>query len=397
VTGWLRAVAAALLMLAAPLTAHTRSESYSTWTIAGPGAAGVYEVEAYRATQLMSDADGGDLNRALARHLAETVTLTQAGKACAPASPRPLAAQGGRLRVELRFRCAAPLETTAATLAIAAFRAESPSHVHYAVVSGADGRRHESLITASVGDLSVGGPAAEAPSDIPAFIRLGFDHVLSGADHLAFLLALALLAGTPGRAALAATGFTLGHSVTLALTALGLLHPDSAAIEAMIGFTVVYAAWEAMAERIGGAPRAVLAAAVATALLPAAAALIGHPVPAWPVYAGLALFAVCMSRIETGGRRWTPVLLAAGFGLAHGAGFAGALIELDLSPERLWRALLGFNIGVELAQLAALGVIGGLVFALRRTPERVRGGALAATCAALAMIGSYWFVSRTLG
>ncbi|MCA3254463.1 MAG: HupE/UreJ family protein, partial [Alphaproteobacteria bacterium] len=91
------------------------------------------------------------------------------------------------------------------------------------------------------------------------------------------------------------------------------------------------------------------------------------------------------------------VLLAAGFGLAHGAGFAGALIELEIAPERLWRALLGFNIGVELAQLAALGVIGVLALALRPLPIAARHGAMAATCAALAAIGSYWFVSRTLG
>ncbi|MCA3254198.1 MAG: hypothetical protein INF91_01115, partial [Alphaproteobacteria bacterium] len=192
----LRALAGVLLLLGAPLAAHTRSESYSTWTIAGPKASGVYEVEAYRATQLMSDADRGDINSALARHVAETISLTQGDRGCSPSPPRSLTPQGGRLRVELRFTCAGPLETTEATLAIGAFREVSPNHIHYAVVSGADGRRHESLITASTGSLTVGGPVAEAPSDIPAFIRLGFEHVLSGADHLAFLLALALLAGT---------------------------------------------------------------------------------------------------------------------------------------------------------------------------------------------------------
>lgn len=386
-----------LLMVSVEAAAHTRSESYSTWTFAGTALQGVYEVEAYRATQLMSDADGGDLQGALARHLAETVTLTQGESACASAPPRILARQAGRLRVELRFVCIRPLEATAASLSVGAFRAASPAHVHYAVVSGADGRRQESLVTATSGALPIGGPIAETPSDIPAFVRLGFEHVLSGADHLAFLLALALLAGTPGRAALAATGFTLGHSVTLALTSLGLIRPDSAAIEAMIGFTVVYAAWEALAARIGGAPRAVLAAAIAVALLPGVAALIGHPVPAWPVYAGLALFAVAMSRIGAGEQAWTPALLACGFGLAHGAGFAGALIELDVAPDRLWRALLGFNIGVELAQLAALGVIGLAALALRPLPAPARRTAMATTCAALAAIGSYWFVSRTLG
>jgi hypothetical protein len=92
-------------------------------------------------------------------------------------------------------------------------------------------------------------------------------------------------------------------------------------------------------------------------------------------------------------RRFAPVLAAA-FGLAHGAGFAGGLVVLDLPSERLAAALLAFNIGVELGQGVALCLFWGAAMVLARVgaPSWPRREALAA---ALLALGAYWFAERT--
>lgn len=379
-------------LLAFPAAAHTRSESFSAWRLDGSSLTGRFEVDMVRATQLVAMPDEADaLGGVLARHLGETVSVAQGEDICAARMPQPLAAEAGRLRVELRFDCPAKLATRPATLRVAAFRAVSPDHVHYAVIGD-----RETLFTGARDTVGIGRQLAEAPDGIAGFARLGLAHVLSGADHLAFLLALALLAETPWRAALAATGFTLGHSLTLGLTAAGWLHPDSRAVEALIGFTVVYAAWEALATRVGGSWRAMLGGAAAVAALPFIALALGRAPPPWPVYAGVALFALCLTRFGGGGQRWTPVVLAAAFGLVHGAGFAGALIELELPTDRLLPALLGFNLGVEAAQLLALGGLWLAALAAAHLPSRAREIGFVATCAGLALVGSFWFVARTM-
>lgn len=381
-----------LLLLAAPAAAHTRSESFSNWRIDGASLTGRFQVDTVRATQLIANpAEAAALDKVLARHLGETVSATQGDASCPARKPQPLAADAGRLRVELRFDCAAAIAERPVMLRIAAFREVSPDHIHYAVIG-----HRETLFTNARQVASIGGPVEAAPEGVTGFIRLGLAHVLSGADHLAFLLALALLAGTPLRAALAATGFTIGHSLTLGLTAAGWLHPDSGAVEALIGFTVVYAAWEALGARIGTNARVMAVGAIVVVALPFVALAFGRAPPPWPVYAGVAAFAFCLDRLGGGARSWTPVLLAAAFGLVHGAGFAGALIELDLARDRLLPALLGFNIGVEAAQLLALGVLWIASLAIVRLPARTRELGFVTVCAALALVGSYWFVARTI-
>ena len=102
------------------------------------------------------------------------------------------------------------------------------------------------------------------------------------------------------------TAFTVAHSITLSLAALGLVHVPARIVEPLIAASIVWVAVENLV-----APGGV-------------------------------------------GRRW---LIAAAFGLVHGLGFASALIELDLSRETLVRALIGFNVGVELGQLAFVAVV----------------------------------------
>ena len=138
-----------------------------------------------------------------------------------------------------------------------------------------------------------------------AYTVLGVEHILTGYDHLLFVLALLFLVGFNRRLVWTITAFTAAHSVTLALAALGLLTLRSAPVEATIALSIVLVAGEALHTR------------------------------------------------DTLARRW-PALVAFLFGLVHGLGFAGALKEIGLPDNYLWVALLTFNVGVELGQLMTI-------------------------------------------
>jgi HupE / UreJ protein len=386
----------ALLVASTPVGAHTRSQSFSSWSADGAEVAGVFQVDARRVTQLSEEATIEDLGPILMAHLGRSVNVTQAGISCAARPPRELAAAHGDLRVELVFDCGKPLADVPAAVSIGAFFDVSPSHVHYARVTGASGRPLEALATAGAHVVELGGRAEPRPTDLQAFLRLGLQHVLSGADHLAFIAALALLAGSFGRAVWAATGFTLGHSLTLGLVAAGWLSPDSRAIESLIGFTVAFAAGEAFVARAGVPSRAGWAIIGLVAAVPLLAKLVGATTLPWVVAGGTATFALCAGGLGSEVSRRLAPLLAAAFGLAHGAGFAGALIDLDIPRERLLKALLGFNLGVEVAQVLALSMIALLTLACSRLPPTLRRQSANLVVAAIFALGVYWFVGRSL-
>ena len=139
-----------------------------------------------------------------------------------------------------------------------------------------------------------------------SFIAMGIEHILGGLDHLLFLVALLALARGLWQTAAIVTGFTVAHSITLSLAVLGVVDVPSRIVEPLIAASIVWVAVENLL-----APSGI-------------------------------------------GRRW---LIAAVFGLIHGLGFASALTELDLSRDALVRALVGFNVGVELGQIAFVVVV----------------------------------------
>jgi len=179
-----------------------------------------------------------------------------------------------------------------------------------------------------------------------AYTVLGVEHILSGYDHLLFVLALLFLVGFNRRLVWTITAFTAAHSVTLALAALGLLTLRPAPVEATIALSIVLVAGEALHTR------------------------------------------------QTLARRW-PALVAFLFGLVHGLGFAGALKEIGLPQNHLSVALLTFNAGVELGQLLVVGLAYLLYRALTRWArfETMRAPALYA----IGAVAAYWSLSRIIG
>jgi hypothetical protein len=212
------------------------------------------------------------------------------------------------------------------------------------------------------------------------------------------LLALLLIGGGFGQVARVVTGFTVAHSITLGLVVLGYLRPNPAPVEALIGFSIALVAAENV--WLTGRRSYTLPGLIALALgLIAFAAARGHGrVPALTL-TGLGLFSFCYfgllrraSRVST--LRWAIAFV---FGLVHGCAFAGVLVEAGLPTERLAAALFGFNIGVELGQLAAVAVAWPVLRRLETHGEGWRLAVLNYGSTAVLALGVFWFVSRTFG
>jgi hydrogenase/urease accessory protein HupE len=153
-----------------------------------------------------------------------------------------------------------------------------------------------------------------------AFVGHGIEHILGGYDHLLFVLALLLIVRSTRTLVWTITAFTLAHSITLALATLGVVHAPGPPVEAAIAFSILLLASEIVRMRRGESSLTA---------------------------------------------RW-PWVIAFCFGLLHGFGFAGALSEIGLPRGDIPLALFAFNVGVELGQLAFIGVVlGALAFARR--------------------------------
>jgi hydrogenase/urease accessory protein HupE len=176
-----------------------------------------------------------------------------------------------------------------------------------------------------------------------AYALLGVEHILTGADHLLFVLGLVFLVGFTRRLVATITAFTLAHSLTLVLSALGWLTLRSPPVEATIALSIMLVAGEALHKQ------------------------------------------------STLSRRW-PALVAFLFGLVHGLGFAGALKEIGLPQNHLLVALLTFNVGVELGQMLVVCVAYLVYRALARWPKFA--SARAPALYAIGSVAAYWSIGR---
>ncbi len=383
-------VLALVLGVAAIAHAHGRSVSYSSWTL-GPGGAHV-EIRVAAIDATLTGLDPWTDAEPLAAWVAARFEARRDGRACRAGDARATTAANGFVVVAWDVACDGPPDTITTRL----FLDVAPSHLHFARVVDATGSATERVLAADDATWAFDrGTAIPAGSTFVDYVRLGVDHIRTGYDHLAFVLALLLLAGSLGEVATIVTAFTVAHSVTLAVAVLGLVHPDPPAVEALIGFSIALVAAE-NAWLLGGRDRAtpwlvsggLVAAAVAA---PGAVSRI--------TLLALALFAACHLGLLARSRRPARLraLVAFGFGLVHGFGFAGVLAEMALPRARLAPALIGFNVGVELGQLAivALGWLTLRALADWRPGAQRRIAELGS--AAICGLGLFLFVTRGWG
>ena len=397
-------LAAALLWLAglaASSQAHTRSRSDSWWRLDESGAEVRLRMTRLDLSRLRPDAlppaPGRD---PVAAHLARSLVLRAGDAPCEVVEP-PVPRRAREGWASWRWRVGCPPGAGARVIESALLLEEAPSHLHFARVETAEGEVAEALLAGDSRRLRLegaGSPRLHA-SGFRDYVALGVGHIATGWDHLAFVFALLLLAGSWREVAILVTSFTVAHSVTLALAVLGVVRPDAAAVESLIGFSIALVAAE-NAWLLGGRGAAVPAVALSAIGLMGVAGLFGAAALSPWSAAGLALFTLChfalLERAERPARLRAAV--AFGFGLVHGFGFAGILNELALPTGRLAPALLGFNVGVEIGQIAIVAVGWPLLLLLATRS----GGAwhrLVAEVgsAAIAGLGVFWWVSRSLG
>jgi hypothetical protein len=198
--------------------------------------------------------------------------------------------------------------------------------------------------------------SAEAARSFGAFVLMGIQHIGAwptewygpqgfhfpdGIDHIMFLLGLILLGGSVLQLVGTATGFTAGHSITLALATLGVVHVPSRIVEPAIALSIAFVAAETF--------------------------FVKHAKSRWRI--------------------------AMAFGLVHGFGFASALADLHLAKSSLAGALVGFNVGVELGQAAIVAVLAPLIAMMRRRAF-FRRYAIPAGAGGIFCCGITWFVQR---
>ncbi len=398
----MRRVAAILLIVllgAGHAAAHTRSESYSHWHTSGTSMTGTVTIPLREVMLLYQGIDSTLPPRELFQaHLVENVAVSADGARCRLLTSNNLQAASGFVRVELVFDCT---PATADSIHFRALFDAAPAHVHYAKLHRDGIQLAESLFTDSVDTWDLSSLESGASYSFVSFLKIGIEHIAGGIDHIAFLLGLLLIAGSTGRSIIAVTGFTLGHSVSLAAAVLGYVHAEGQLVEAFIGFTVALVAVEYFLQRRQDVTRfALICLAVAWLAGILAVAFAFLSTRALFAYAGFGIFAACylMAAGQRGGReqlRTTQLLFVATccFGLVHGFGFAGFLMQTGLLGTSLFVPLLGFNLGVEIGQLILVAVtLVGSAILKNRTPQMLPQAAAAALCG----IGVFWFVSRTL-
>jgi len=183
------------------------------------------------------------------------------------------------------------------------------------------------------------------------YVAMGVKHLLVGVDHILFVTCLVLLVTARRKLVWVVSMFTLGHSVTLSLSTLGLVTISTALAEVFIAFSVVYAAAE------------------------------------------------LLNKNDKSLIRKYPALMAAAFGLLHGLGFASVLSDVGVPQLHIPLSLFAFNIGIEIGQLIVIFVLLGLSFLTRTLMKKVRVGEVSIKLPiyAVGSLSSLWFWERMLG
>ena len=210
----------------------------------------------------------------------------------------------------------------------------------------ADGGVHHAILDTHTPELTVASEEDERHSFFE-YLALGVEHLLTGWDHLTFVLGLLVLFGWHRRLIAAVTAFTVGHSLTLALSVLGIVSVPMVLVEALIALTIVVLALEIQAGQQG---------------------------PVWK-------------------HPWT---LPGALGLLHGLGFASVLFDAGLPSDEIPLALLGFNLGLEAGQLAVIAVAGLSFAVVRRVLPSGWRGNRTIPAYIIGSLAAFWVIERTL-
>ena len=386
----------ALLALSGESVAHTKSTSYSNWRIQGAEVRLSFTVPLVETARLNPPGEGQPSDARVAAYLAERLRASAGDQPCPAAGPpKPLSATPQFRRFELNFRCPSAKDIR---LHSAVFFDLVPSHVSLAQIQTGDGRLIQQLFTRDEQTLATsGGNDAMRDAGFARYVQMGIMHIFTGVDHMSFLLGLVLISRRMRDLVFVVTGFTIGHSATLALAVTGIIRPHAEFIDALVALTIAIIGAENIAVATHR-PGLVAGGVGGLLLLMAAASFLGLGGLPSLLLLGAGLFAahylVLSGHLRDAAR--LRIVVTVVFGLIHGFGFAADLLEQRLPPGQLFSILLGFNLGVEVGQLslvlAALGVVALLNAARLALPRPIVVDSLSA---GLMGLGMYWFISRS--
>jgi len=394
--GQIALIAYWLIAVAGPVFAHTKSTSYSNWQISGNVVYLSFTIPIAESARLRDSDAPQPTDERLETYLAQHLGVDAGGRSCALSSPaKPTKATAQFRRYELQFRCDSADDIA---LHSSAFVDLVPSHVSLAQIQAGNGRSVQQLFTKDNQVVKVtGSESALRGAGFLQYVLMGIAHIFTGVDHIAFLIGLVLISRSLRDLVYVVTGFTVGHSTTLALAVTGIIRPHAEFIDALVALTIAMIG----AENIAVASRRPITVAVALggALLFAFLASSLHFGILPPLLLlGATLFAsnylVLAGYLSNAARLRIVVTIV--FGLIHGFGFAADLLELHLPPDRLLSILFGFNVGVETGQLAIVMLALALVVLLGRAKLALPRPIVVDVCsAALVGLGTFWFVTRT--
>ncbi|MFK8021867.1 MAG: HupE/UreJ family protein [Pseudomonadales bacterium] len=404
----------ALLQVTCSALADPQSQSYSSWKRVNNELQLRFTIASREVTRLLPTGNEAGLQAALISHLAENIAVFDQQEICKPLGlPINRTAKRGYLIAQMRFECQ-PLTQDHLSLKIKidAFFNVAQSHVHFAKFDFGERSRFEQLYThrqrvhtidkvAAVFD-NKSQAANDQASDsklatTSAYAVLGFQHILEGLDHIAFLLALMLLVKRFKDVAWIVTGFTVGHSITLSLAVLNVVQANMALVEAVIGLTIALVAIENVGVR-SAYKRTIPALVGAALLVMSLVSLInGTAHPSALSLLGLAMFSYCYLTISNEPARALRIRpgITLMFGMVHGFGFANVLQEVGIPDDRALFALFGFNLGVEVGQLLIVLLMSLLLIlflAVFKNWNKLLAADLLSTL--LCGLGTFWFVQR---
>lgn len=343
--------------------------------------------EAYEATGRTDQlAQLYEHERAVDGYVTDRFVVTYDGEPCAPAlDTADVVERGERAYASLTYTFACAGEAEGVHEVSSALFPDAESFVHSTetiVRYELDEEEGSAVLTAASPTLTTG--ENRLLKQVGEFFVLGGEHLLFGFDHVLFLLALLIGARRLRDVVWTATAFTVAHSVTFLLAALGVVSVPAIVVEPVIAASIavvaavdLYLIWRG---RGGG---------LAFGLAPGSGGTSSGQVRdalRWRAPAG--------TRDElTGWDRWRlPVVFA--FGLVHGVGFAGALgIDAAWSWTLLW-SLLSFNVGIEAVQLGIIAIVFPLLVLLRVRAPRTARWVLGTTTAGIVAVALYWVVER---
>ncbi|MFQ5660780.1 MAG: HupE/UreJ family protein [Gammaproteobacteria bacterium] len=393
--------------------AHTRSESHSTWNFHNGNIDVNYLIKTRDIIPIASllSSDHTPFITGVVRQVTDKLVLKADNEPCIRTHGPEVntAVQFAYIRIAWRLRCPDAMQYTIDNNALFSLL---PGLIHFAKIKFDNQLTVERIFTGTdrvwifnhrnVPDTrSQAGNSQTSGSTLFDYFKLGTTHILSGYDHIAFLLAVILLIGWQrqqiGTLLITITGFTLGHSLTLVVTALKLVQVKANLVEALIGYSIALVAIEVTAKYTSLHHYLGSIATIVTGLL----VLIAFVAVANPLYIslfGLAIFCFChFNLIERIGDKATfpyPMLTLL-FGTIHGFGFARSLLDVGFPSRQIIPALFGFNIGVEAGQLTIVLIMLAVIrLAGKLASPSTKPYLPVISSSALCGLGMYWFVLR---